>query len=125
MTITEFLAARYDEDEAQARSAIDNRMRANIHPSDKGPQTYGPVDISDDSELGDMAIGAEYVLADIAAKRAIVVEHTCQCPDPDCGDCGACSGDHHADPTPAPCTTLRLLAQPYAEHPDFDESWKP
>jgi hypothetical protein len=97
-----FLTARYDEEEDAARIAAATPDAAqNItrwHPA--------------------------HVLADIAAKRAIVEEHTCQCPDPDCGDCGACSGYHHADPTPAPCTTLRLLVQPYAERPDFDPQWR-
>jgi hypothetical protein len=32
-----------------------------------------------------------------------------------CADCG------HA----APCPTLRLLALPYADHPDYREDWRP
>lgn len=102
MTITEFLEARFDEDERF---------------------TYNPalMPVSGPG-LSDLVKRAR---ADIAAKRAIVAEHTCRCPDPDCGDCGACSGYHHADPTPAPCTTIRLLLQPFAEHADFDEGWKP
>lgn len=121
MSITEFLTARYDEDEAQARSAIDNRMRANIHPSDKGTQTFGPVDISDDSDLGDMSIGAEYVLADVAAKRAIVseIETTRASARAMPGGSARLAVMHGLD------MMERHLLQPYAEHPDFDESWKP
>ena len=43
-------------------------------------------------------LGTGFDFADyVAAKREIIPDHTCQCPDPDCGDCGACSGDHHAE----------------------------
>ena len=65
------------------------------------------------------------VLAEVDAKRRILDEHTCRCPDPDCQDCGACSGPHHADPAPAPCTTLRLLALPYAGQPGYRDEWRP
>jgi hypothetical protein len=117
VTITEFLTARLDEDEAVARAAL------HVPGSDE----FNWSDVDYNSVVADahgLRWKPERVLADVAAKRAIVEEHTCQCPDPGCGDCGACSGDHHADPTPAPCTTVRLLAQPYADHPDFDPAWR-
>lgn len=67
------------------------------------------------------------VLDDCEAKRKIIEDHSCSCPDADCRDCAACSGSHHADPTPAPCRTLRLLAEPYAKlgRPGYQESWRP
>ena len=46
-------------------------------------------------------------LAECAAKRRIVEWHQ---PDDVCDDA---------------CHTLRLLALPYADHPDYDESWRP
>jgi hypothetical protein len=64
------------------------------------------------------------VLRDIAAKRAIVDLHICPCPD-DCGECGACSGAHHADPTYAPCPTLRHLAAAYADRDGYRPEWAP
>lgn len=33
--------------------------------------------------------------------------------------------EHHADPTPAPCSTLRLLALPYSDRPGYREEWRP
>jgi len=62
------------------------------------------------------------VLAECAAKRAIVEMHVRGIretvdpglvPDLDCAECDQ----------PFPCPTLRLLAQPYADHPDFDSAW--
>lgn len=101
--ITEFLTERWDAEEAVAQEHL-----ARVAGS---PRRNGKTD-------------ARRRVADIAAKRAIVELHTCRCPNPDCRDCGACSGEHHADPTPAPCDTVKALAQPYAEHPDFDPAWR-
>lgn len=143
MTITEFLTARYDEDEALARELLRD-LEAQIAESgfqadERGPFTptrqlaaemwaqYGGQtrwrNFARGRTIARFADPA-HVLADIAAKRAILALHTCQCPDPDCRDCGECSGAHHADPTPAPCGTVKVLAQPHAEHPDFDPAWK-
>lgn len=65
------------------------------------------------------------VLREVEAKRAILDEHICGCPTPTCVDCGACSGAHHSDPERFPCQTVRLLALPYADHRDYDETWRP
>jgi hypothetical protein len=119
VTITEFLTARYDEEEAQARSAIANRARAHVHPGDKGPQTFGPVDISDDANLGDMAIGAEYVLADVAAKRAIV-----KFADVVDGMAETIYQEFSSYPDDEGADLLKILVQPYADHPDFDPAWR-
>lgn len=58
-----------------------------------------------------------YVLADIAAKRQILVLHH--------EDQGFCIEDEYF-PTrdPWPCVTVRLLAAPFADHPDFDPAWR-
>lgn len=84
------------------------------------------------------------VLADCAAKRAIVELHrpyekrTGWRDGRDvyewlCRSCGGATPD--TDPggnlwlerwnEEAPCDTLRVLAQPFADHPDYDESWRP
>ena len=126
MTLTEFLNARLDEDEAVAREAVLMRDRTKFARG-REPEVPDMSAWANDDVLGGavVSVGPERVLAEVEAKRQIIAEHTCRCPDPDCGDCGACSGDHHADPTPAPCRTLRLLALPYAGHPDYDEGWRP
>ena len=62
----------------------------------------------------------QFVLADVAAKRQIIELHS--------GD-GAheCPGlaDFYGEATDyeIECRTLRLLAQPYAGHPEFREEW--
>lgn len=67
------------------------------------------------------------VLAEIDAKRRIM-----ECHEPwvaGNGDtvCGRC-GREHIDGRPGghfPCQTLRLLALPYAAHPDYQSEWAP
>jgi hypothetical protein len=60
--------------------------------------------------------------ADVAAKRQIIDEHQ-----NDQGRCAVCADPPQYDATwhPYPCTTLRLLALPYADHPDYREEWRP
>lgn len=95
MTITEFLTARYDEDEATARAAMHepgadfswwdvdyNSAVANAHG-----MRWDPVS----------------VLADIRAKRQIVEMH---------------------GQSPAIDTVLDHLATAYDQHPDFDPAWR-
>lgn len=67
------------------------------------------------------------VLADLDAKLAILDEHQ----DVNDGDCGTCIDGLWGYPTHGgsspqrfPCRTLRLLAMPFAAHPDYDERWK-
>lgn len=67
---------------------------------------------------------ARPVLADVAsqlqrdadAKRRILDEHA-----PGRDPCDA----HDASFETIPCDTVKLLALPYADHPDFKESWRP
>lgn len=57
-----------------------------------------------------------YVLADIAAKRQIFALHV--------EDKGYCVEDEmYSQRDPWPCKTVRLLAAPFAGHPDFDPAW--
>lgn len=104
MTITEFLTARYDEDEDWARLT-------------------GSPDYSEPHEPG-VPAHHERLLADIAAKRAIVAlflevqEYAWKAP----------HGQQQADIARTDREVLRrvlhLLAQPFANHPDYDKSWK-
>mgnify|MGYP000486378513 CR=1 FL=1 len=59
------------------------------------------------------------VLDECTAKRAIVREHQGFG-----GICGTCGVRRPEVGERWPCRTLRLLAGPYAERPDFDEAWR-
>ena len=104
MTLTEFLLARIAEDEAVAQRWAEDvdGVAPDGRPwrDRRGRFIYAP---------------RAHVLAECAAKRAIVTLHSAelgQHPD-------FCGHDLRA----LPCPTLRLLARPYAEHPDYDEAW--
>jgi dienelactone hydrolase len=130
---TAWLRAQFDEDEQVAMRA------ANLYPDEPGRESRdwsdGKVVLLVDDGVPDQVVDRldqhvcrqdpKRTIAEVEAKRLILAEHTCACPNPDCRDCGACSGDHHADPTPAPCRTLRLLALPYAGEPGYREDWRP
>ncbi|BFP50005.1 hypothetical protein KCMC57_63730 (plasmid) [Kitasatospora sp. CMC57] len=72
------------------------------------------------------------VLAEVDAKRRIIDEHA-----DDFGDCRVCADpatssddvdgnrDWSRTAKPSPCQTLRLLALPYAGHPDYRPEWVP
>ncbi len=60
-----------------------------------------------------------FVLADVAAKRRIIDRLTAMLPN-NCY-CSSTGSEHHDDAV----QLLRLLALPYADHPDYQESWKP
>lgn len=69
------------------------------------------------------------VLAEVDAKRRLLTVHqrdtsysfsgciTCDAGDNSCGCMGGSAYDY-------PCETLRVLALPYADHPDYREEWK-
>jgi hypothetical protein len=64
---------------------------------------------------------------EVDAKRRIVSLHEGRIPDVDGSDhCWICVQDPSTaiDPDPWPCTTLRLLALPYADREGFREEWK-
>ena len=84
MNITEFLEARIAEDEKMA--------------------TY----------YGSLALGTARVLAECAAKRAIIAE----CRQSTLDDLSG--GD---DDQPVPIWVARALASVYADHPDYRQEW--
>lgn len=95
MTITEFLEARIEEDE----------RRANY---------YGP-----------LAMGTARVLAECAAKQAIIGMHrrTMDIYGDALGDtCTTCVSSG-PDAQGYPCDTLKALAAVYADHPDYKQEW--
>lgn len=141
MTITEFLTARYDEVEAEARGLLRDLevqiAESGFQADERGPFTPTRqlaaemwAQYAGQTRWRNFARGRTIarfadparVLADIAAKRAIVELHadTHECTGPTLvSDPDLQEGDYGG-----PCTTLRLLAQPFAEHPDFDPAWR-
>jgi hypothetical protein len=73
---------------------------------------------------GDGLLGPARLLYECTAKRMIVAVHSISPPTP-----GA-DGPHWQDArcahdrTRYPCLTLRALALPYADHPDFRDEWR-
>lgn len=140
VTIAEFLLERIAEDGASAREAADAL-----------PGKWASWNRSWDHERRDLAadhgrvatipIGADEhiarhdparVLAECAAKRAIVDEHDEVTPGVlprgVADTCGRCADVEEADfgGTPMvrwPCPTLRHLAAVYADHPDYRDEW--
>ena len=138
MTLTEFLLARIGEDEADARKAVDDDE--SWRHEGEGVLTQYSVSGGHEISSGWLSMGHRFeagdhiarhnparVLAECEAKRSIVAEHTrpgwtVTCP--------RCLGDQPelASGTAwraAPCPTLRALALPYADHPDYREEWRP
>lgn len=117
--LTEFLLARVGEDEAVAWLVA-------AQQGDR-PDTNDGYHWHDEYDL--LHIAPARVLADCEAKRRIVGLHARI----DTSLYGYPGGDQikatcHACRSTTldnwPCPTLRLLAQPYADHPDFDERWR-
>lgn len=116
LTLADFLLARYDEDEAAAKSATVEGVYP--HFGDTAAEEVLEMARSEGcSELG-IAHHSRHdparVLADVAAKRAIVE---------------SCRSDHEDamasrdDTTSLATEVLRALAVPYADHEDFREEW--
>ncbi|MEU8199532.1 DUF6221 family protein [Microbispora amethystogenes] len=66
------------------------------------------------------------VLADIASKRAMLDEHPAAegwqltgSRGPVCGTCASGTSDGDIEGDRYPCRTIRLLAEPFASHPDY------
>ncbi|MER7126764.1 DUF6221 family protein [Micrococcus luteus] len=125
MDLITFLRARLDEDEQVAR-----RIKATRH----GALIAAPGDGLLPSAF---EICGDRLLADAEAKRRIVDMHA-----NDGGDCSTCGRSSREEnpgaylrdeaemmevwrPAPWPCDTLRLLALPYASHPDYRQEWRP
>jgi hypothetical protein len=115
MTLTEFLLARIAEDEAHWEHLKQILAGAPSHSMVRGEQF--------NFAAGDGEPPVPFVprklLAECDAKRRIVELHEApNRPDYLRSYCVAC-GDSF------PCPTLRLLALPYADHPDYQPEWRP
>lgn len=126
MDVVEFLTARLDEDE-QAANFIVNA------PGIPAPwwswETLRPRYFNRADAEHIARHDPARVLREVAAKRAILAEHKhapaterstddfgCEICAYDRGDCVLYGWGW--------CKTVRLLAAPYADHPDYDESWR-
>ena len=139
-TLAEFLLARIAEDEATASpfrnpAGVAKRWRCDETGGkvrQVGPTEFGLPDVISESDTHPTAAhiarhDPARVLAECAAKRAIVELHR---PEwfrrewpvrrPDVQLCPAC-----AEQPLWPCQMLRLLALPFASHPEYDEAWRP
>jgi hypothetical protein len=120
MTLVEFLTARWDDAEQVARQRVADN---DLFDSQRDPTRVDLVYIAPLSRPGNPGDPA-HVLADITAKRWILALHCVRDGTGRSGDryaatCDECGGRH-------PCDTVRALAEPFADHPDYDaESWRP
>ena len=112
--LVQFLRARLDDDAATARAA-DPGLNYLIGAVE---YAYDKVELDQRHALRH---SPARVLAEVDAKRQILVEHqpwrprwcsTCDLP-------GDQQGRKHG------CTTVRLLALSYADHPDYRDEWRP
>lgn len=131
MTLTEFLLARIAEDEAVASAAL----AAYDSPGGISAQWWTKAELAgrelDAEDIGHIVRhDPARVLAECEAKRRIVELHEPFVPYSGPSKCVACAdnldADHDGAPMVAwPCPTVRALASVYAEHPDYDEAWRP
>lgn len=132
VTLVDFLLARIAEDEAKARAATPSPWL----PHDQGwvdaggewiiCAPYHGLDISDQDAEHVTRWQPARVLAECDARRRIVELHGFDFAVPIDADSSweedtVC----RADQAEWPCDTLRLLALPYADHPEYDEAWRP
>lgn len=152
--LTAFITARFDEDEAIARSAAEQgaaEWTASYDPeweirrescgvyAGEGVMIYDEGTPSVQEALHVARHDPARALAEVAAKRMIAELHdrAHDCPvivpvsNPGAfpGALGYVSTEHidgeDPDPHVTPCTTLRALAAVYGGHPDYREEWRP
>ncbi|MEU2788994.1 DUF6221 family protein [Streptomyces sp. NPDC007100] len=136
--LVQFLRDRLDEDEAVARAASPGPW-TQVGIGDYGwavsfnrPDYAGVETEDDDQGRADADHIARHdparVLAEVEAKRRLLVVHAKSSSYDGCATCDAgndscgCLGGAHWE---YPCDTMKLLALPYADHPDYHEEWRP
>lgn len=126
-TIVDFISARLDEIEAPAR-ALDGQEwtdRDGVVMGDRGVIATGAQGDLDAAEATHIARhDPAYELKKVAADRAILTAHPVQLSlVSDYSDCAACMDVDAYDSYP--CKTVRLLASPFDQHPDYQGEWAP
>jgi len=148
LTIAEFLRARLNEAEQAAREAGADAWAhgGGRTVSWQRGSAHGFVAFVDIVPAGEHIARHDpaRVLRDIETKRRIIAEHVpwperghltgiWAEPDPMCSVCVSMVMDEDAGGNRFrdlrheawPCPTLRLLALPHAEHPDYQPEWRP
>lgn len=139
--LTLWLTAQLDADTALATAAMSGTWTArtlpgnieHVHPAfwveaeyDDGEGVTNATVADCQWSLADAQHIAEWgparVLREVDAKRGLLAEHA-----PRDGCCRVCTAHANGQWTRfrAPCTTLRLLALPYADRPGYQEGWAP
>ncbi|AOR35873.1 hypothetical protein BFF78_36735 [Streptomyces fodineus] len=128
-----FLRARFQEEERVARDAIAGAPGAvwgvmaddieQVLTSQDGRVTHTPmVQFGAEDPVKLLTHVARHdparVLRELQAKRALLEEHRRWAG----GRCRTCRRGWRPR---SPCTTLRLLALPFAGHAEYDRSWRP
>lgn len=130
--IAGFIEARLDDDERIARWVVDNNY-AN-HSARWTESSSGVVEVGDDDIItGDSALSRHIerwdpkrVRDEVVLKRGVMEWCVEVIGDRDLstyGQFGFLRDDPQALAVTLAVETLRLLAQPYADHPDYDPGW--
>ena len=145
--LTEFLLARIAEDEHDAKRALGLDLSVRLRTqAERMVHQHGSPDPPDEPNAADSLwwtaqdvvqwltpYGPARVLAECEAKRRIVAAHpltTDAIPQGYVGKsagfgCSTCHDWDGMTEALGNCETLRALAMPYADHPDFRPEWRP
>lgn len=128
MTIVDFLTARLDEKQAVAQAALEAAI-SRAAPARTPGAWHAPGDDPDMPSSFELVFEPEAILLDIAAHRAILAEHKhAPATEPSTDDfgCRICAYDRGDSVLYGWgwCNTVRMLALPYADHPDYDPAWR-
>lgn len=130
-TLVEFLRARLAEDERIAREAIEQReqeiARGVYRPGHEPGPEPDVLAVWDDWTGGPgIRMGPERLLADVEAKRRLIdlAEEATSLDMTVDGDRRVGIRDTDTEPYVGDLM-LMVLALPYADHPDYDPSWRP
>ena len=121
--LAEFLLARITEDEAIADRAEELPGSHRGHPA-----ATAPLWTVSEPPRGDVCATPGRIRAEDDAKRRIVELHRPRNSSRDryfcCRECDVQYGDSDSTTPNVWCRTLKRLALPYADHPDYDEAWR-
>ncbi|MEW2351458.1 DUF6221 family protein [Streptomyces sp. NPDC006684] len=121
-----FLRERLDEDAAVARAASPGPWRPGVRSGLTAVEGDGWTVCNADNLDAAHITRHDPVrtLAEVEAKRALLeLHHEVEDPQEMQDFCATC--DVTGKYPEYPCQTLRLLALPYADHPDYREEWRP
>lgn len=140
MSLVEFLRARLGELERRAEGSgrvawlnyrnADGSMHHTTVAAEAGDEWVVDGQIATGWTSADVIYDEREVLAEVAAKRRLIREAFAHAAVID-GEWGCCHEEEQIEAGMCPDThvdnlpILRLLALPYADHPDYREEWKP